>query len=111
MEHPISRRVAASYLRRRFASRVDNIPRSSDAFGFEGAGADRLTSLLITRLRQLHLDARARAISGWSDLASHLLQNSTLDADPIASRTALSEPLRMLYLNLADEVDEYFQDL
>lgn len=111
MECAISRRVASTYLRRLRASRVDNIPRSSDAFGFEGPGADKLTSELITHLKRLHVEARSNAAAGWGTMAGLLLKHTSLDADPVTSRTALSEPLRMLYLGLADEVDEYFQDL
>jgi hypothetical protein len=99
-------RVAGRHQRQ--AREVDRLPRSHNSFGFEGDG-DKEHAVKIIKL-MADLDERLRAVSarGWQQIALALIERPDLDLEPVTSRTAISEPIRLLYRELGNKVDEYF---
>lgn len=102
------------------------LPKDSEAFGFFGDGAEIHARLLATSVQDVVVDAISYAeqinlslqqglvsdldarvetqlymINLWRALAQILIKSHAVDVEPVISRTAISEPLRQLYLKLS----------
>lgn len=69
-----------------------------------GMVVDRKVSSIINSALQ-EMDNLSKKV--WTYLLHILHQCESVDQIPVRSRTAISEPLRQMYLSLADKVDQY----
>lgn len=107
---PSSRRVASRYLQQERQAYLA-LPPVRSSFGFEGAGADAAAQAMVLLVKQSMGVTKKQAYGLWRAIANEVLRHADVDSDPRLTRTGASDGLRYLYLNLADEVTDFFDAL